>query len=675
MVERWWGRRGVYARDFASLVRPASGGILTTDLVAATRARGWDTRAFRGTPELVRHNLDDGIPVVALIQVARDRYHYVVVVGWSDGRVVYHDPATAPYTSIDEDAFLARWTGADRWALVVRPAPVVPVKASTDATVRATAEATVRASADATVRSSADATVRSSADATVRSSADGAAPVSTDSTMPCALWLDRALDAAADNRLDDASTVLAQAGRACPTEPLVLRETAGVRFRQGRHPEVIRLASEYLALVPDDELAWQLLATSRYLAGDRGGALEAWNRMGRPTVDLVRIDGMREIRFREIARAISLPAGTLLTSSRLALARRRASDVPALRQVSVDYQPVPGGIVEVRAAVLERPVVDPAWQLVAAGAIGAVTQKRVSLRIASPTGGGELWTAGWRWESARSRAVFRLDMPADPGLPGVIAIEGAWERFRFSLGAGGTAIFDQTRRSAVVAFGGWIAPWLRTSAALRLERWSGDQRYLAASVGAQLRARDDRFQLSARTEHAVAVTDQPSYTSGAVRAAWASSLGLSRTAWSARLGFDRVGRHAPIGTWPMAGGNLDWALPLRAHSATIGRSLAGRSAGRGIISAGIAGDHPVHRTGPLVFAAGLFLDAARIVSPADGSPDRFHLDGGAGLRIGIADGRLGIVRIDLARSLVADRDAALTFGVEQNWPLFQPVRH
>jgi hypothetical protein len=266
-------------------------------------------------------------------------------------------------------------------------------------------------------------------------------------------------------------------------------------------------------------------------------------------------------------------------------------------------------------------------------------------------------------------------MPADPGLPGVIAIEGAWERFRFSPDPGGTAIFDATRRSAVVGFGGWIAPWLRPSAALRLERWSGDQCYLAASVGAQLRARDDRFQLSARTEYAVALTDQPSYTSGVVRAAWASSLGLSRTAWSARLGFDRVGRQAPIGTWPMAGGNLDWALPLRAHSATIGPSLAARSAGRAIISAGIAGDHPVHRTGPLVFAAGLFLDAARIVSPADGSPDRFHLDGGAGLRIGIADGRLGTFRIDLAKRLVADRDAALTFGVEQNWPLFQPVRN
>ena len=77
MVERWWGRRGVYAEDFISLVRPELRGILTSDLVAAARARGWETRAFDGTPEEVRSILEQGQPVVALIQVAPGRYHYV----------------------------------------------------------------------------------------------------------------------------------------------------------------------------------------------------------------------------------------------------------------------------------------------------------------------------------------------------------------------------------------------------------------------------------------------------------------------------------------------------------------------------------------------------------------------------------------------------------------------
>ena len=51
MVERWWGRRGVFAEDFAALVRPELGGIRTTDLAQAATDRGWDTRLLEGTKQ------------------------------------------------------------------------------------------------------------------------------------------------------------------------------------------------------------------------------------------------------------------------------------------------------------------------------------------------------------------------------------------------------------------------------------------------------------------------------------------------------------------------------------------------------------------------------------------------------------------------------------------------
>lgn len=632
MVERWWGRRGVYGEDFADLVRPASGGILTSELESATRARGWDTQVLRPTPESVQRSLHDGVPVVALIQVAPGRYHYVVVLGWTEGRVVFHDPATAPFTALDEDAFVARWNGAAGWALGIRPMPVTPAVAGGDDT------------ASSPLRS----------------------------TMPCPPWIDLALDAVADGRLEDASTLMARAGQACPADPMVLRETAGIRFKQGRDAEVIRLASRYLILVPEDAYAWQLLATSRYRAGDRGGALEAWNRVGRPTVDLIRIDGVRGVRFREIAGAISAPGGTLLTPSRLALARRRVSDVPALSRAVVDYQPVPGGLVEVRASVVERPHLDHALRLAAAGAIGAIAQKEVSLGVATPTGGGELWTGSWRWAAARPRGAISLETPARPGIPGTLTIAGSWERFRFALDSAGAPLFEETRRSASVGFGSWVTPGVRPLIAFRLERWSGGRRYLAGSLSAEVRARDDRFEVSARAEYAVALLDHAPYTTGWTRATWASSLGLDRAAWSARLGFDWAGRQAPLGTWPMAGTELAWALPLRAHTLTAGGALAGRSAGRGISSAGLSADRPIHRSGPLLLAAGLFVDAAQIFAPADGSRENpFYLDGGGGLRVGLGDGQLGVLRIDVSRGLLSGGRTAVTAGVHRSWPLLR----
>ena len=631
MVERWWGRRGVYAEDFANLVRPELGGILTTDLASASRARGWDTRVLHGTPELVQQSLHDGVPVVALIRVAQDRYHFVVVLGWSDGRVVFHDPARAPFTTIDETQFLASWTETGRWALAIRPGPAAPDTVS----------------------------------------AGNLTPVPVDS-MPCPPWLDQALDAVATQRLDDAARLLEEAGNACPSEPLVLRELAGVRFKQGRHAEVSRLATEYVALVPSDAHGWRLLASSRYLMGDQDGALRAWNEVARPTVDLVRIDGVRKVRFQEIAGAVSVPHGTVLTPARLALARRRVSELPALREAAVNYQPVPGGITEVRVAVVERPTVGRAWRLVSAGAIRALVQHEVELEVASPTGSGELWSGSGRWEYARPRAVLRVDMPAHLGFPGVLGIEGAWERFRVALDPAGVTVTEESMRSAVVGFGGWVTARVRPSAALRVERWSGDRQYLAASMGAEFRALGNRFALSVTGDHAVSLSAHPSYTQGGARVMWASSLGLGRAAWSTRLGFNWVSAEAPLGVWPVVGGNLSWAIPLRAEPLADGGLLAGRSTGRTILHAGLAGDYPVYRLGPLVLAAGVFLDAADVSSAAAGSgQSRFALDGGGGIRVGIGDGQLGVLRIDLATGLPADRSSALTLGVHRSWPPFK----
>lgn len=630
MVERWWGRRGVYAEDFAGLVQPTLGGIRTTDLTAAVRARGWDTRVHAGTPEAVQQSLREGVPVIALIEVSRDRYHYVVVLGWSDGRVVFHDPARAPSIAVDEVQFLARWTGADRWALEIKPAP---------------------------------------APAAVTAPADGTTPVPADS-MPCRPRLDQALDAVAADRLDEAARLVEEARRACPSEPIVLREMAGVRFKQRRYPEAIQLAADYLALVPSDQQAWQLLATSRYLTGDLDGALEAWNQAGRPIIDLVRIDGVRRIRFQSISGAISLTHGTMLTPARLALARRRVADVPGLHRGVLEFQPVPGGLVEIRAAVTERPMIEPVWRLLAAGAVRAVAQNEVSLEVASPTGAGELWSGSWRWEPARPRAAVRLELPAAPGFRGVAGLEGSWERFRFALT--GTAIAEETRRSTGVGFGGWVTAAVHPSAAVRIERWSGNRRYLAVSAGADVRARNNRLALSATSEHAVALSTDHPYTRAGARAMWTSSLGLGRAAWSTRLGVDWASPDAPLGTWPVVGGNLSWAIPLRAHSQRGGELLPGWSAGRGIIHAGLAGDHPVYRVGPLIVAAGVFLDGARVLAAADGlANDRFYLDGGAGLRIGVADGQLGVIRIDLAKGLLDSGRVALTVGVHRSWPPFQ----
>jgi hypothetical protein len=94
-----------------------------------------------------------------------------------------------------------------------------------------------------------------------------------------------------------------------------------------------------------------------------------------------------------------------------------------------------------------------------------------------------------------------------------------------------------------------------------------------------------------------------------------------------------------------------------------------------MLHGGVSGDHPIFRAGPLMVAAGIFLDGAKIRNPADGSgQDRFYLDAGGGVRVGILDGQLGVLRIDLATGLT-EHGTAITVGLQQSWPPFRKSAH
>lgn len=81
------------------------------------------------------------------------------------------------------------------------------------------------------------------------------------------------------------------------------------------------------------------------------------------------------------------------------------------------------------------------------------------------------------------------------------------------------------------------------------------------------------------------------------------------------------------------------------------------------------------RTALFTVAAGIFVDAAQVREPGDGSgQDHFYLDAGGGLRFGLLDGSLGVLRIDLATGL-NDHSTALTVGLQQEWPTLRSRTH
>ena len=273
MVLRYWGERGVAAESFSDLVDRSAAGIRTDALIADLKRRGWMATGLKGTDETIRDELAKGRPVLTLIEDRPATFHYIVVLAVHERGIVFHDPARAPFLVMSAAEFesamacgrqmdgdgaaiwLARRDDPSRRGSVLdRSGRLAPRRLSAHLAIGQWQRACAwRRPATSTRRSS---SLRRQLDA----------------QRPCANW------------------------RAC-----------GCCRSDG--PEASDLASAATAADGQDVYAWKLLATSRFVEGDRMGALAAWNRVGEPRLDLVRIDGLTRTRHRVVERLLSVDTG------------------------------------------------------------------------------------------------------------------------------------------------------------------------------------------------------------------------------------------------------------------------------------------------------------------------------------------------------------------------------
>ena len=296
MVFRYWGDAHADVQEFAPLVDRRAGGIATDALTAAVTSRGWRTSRVDGSLEALGARVHDGQPVVVLLPDRADRYHYVVVIGVSDAAVVVHDPAWGPSRTIRAADFERSWNAAGFWSLVILP----PVASTGTATHWPDPETPVLASA--------------------------AEPADA-----CDVRLNRALDEIRAQGLDRADALLGEVRSECPAAPGPIRELSGVRFAQRRWNDAAALAREVLRHNPADEYALDVLGSALFMQNDDIGALQAWNRIGKPRVNRVRIDGLHHTRYQMVAELMGIQPNMLLTAEMYGRARRRLGELPRSR--------------------------------------------------------------------------------------------------------------------------------------------------------------------------------------------------------------------------------------------------------------------------------------------------------------------------------------------------------
>jgi hypothetical protein len=618
MVLRYWGERDVLPQDFASLVEPAGDGIRTSVLADAVLRRGWQAVPAGGHGNApaawLASEIDKGRPVIALVEVGPRTYHYVVVVSVTANDIIYHDPARAPFRIVSHDEFDRQWEAANRWALVVLPAAGMAPVGSREPVAAANSAAEL--------------------------------PAST----PCRELIAQSIALARAGQLDDAERGLRAAGALCPDTAEPQLELGGVRFLQRRYAEAESLAAGALEASPEDEIAWDLLGTSRYLQGNLQGALEAWNEIGRPRTDVVRIEGVERLDHPVVVKRIGLEARAPITPSAFGRAERRLIDLPTIKRASLNYFPRADGSADVRAVLAERSVLPSG--LIGWGAVGVNSAFRRELRllVAGPFRQGETFDIRYRWRPNRPRLRLGFAMPAPGFLPGILGVEGWWERQTYQSPE---LPLREVRNRVGAYLTDWITDDLRWLAGGAADEFSG-RRYLAFHAGLERRWFDDHLSTVVSGGYWTPTGFQENtrgFGQGHAQVSWRSSTNASAPEWLARAGYTAVGQTAPLAVWPIAGSGESRGPLLRAHELHSDGIVVSGVFGRHMAFGSLEYQQPVYaRKGASVAVAG-FADTGRAWQrPFSPGPSPLHVDVGVGLRLS-AGGYDDQLRIDFAYGL------------------------
>jgi hypothetical protein len=464
----------------------------------------------------------------------------------------------------------------------------------------------------------------------------------------CDVLVAEGVRAAQENQLDAAERTLVSA-LGCPGAA-AFRELAGVRLLQQRWADVTAAAETAVRIAPDDTHAWKLLGAGRYLQDERLRALEAWNHAGEPRVDLVRIDNLSRTRHRVVERSIGVEAGEVLTTASFRRAQRRLSEVPAFAAARLQFQPVPEGQVELQGAVTERQLLPGSAFSWAVFGMTTAAVREVRLAAASPTGGGEALTVGWRFHPNRPRVTLGLLAPTPWG-GGVWGAMAAVERQEFDTEGAVAA----RRATALATLSDWVSSSVRWELRGGVDRWRDLGRFATAGGALTLIALDDRARAVLRgagwfgSERFATGELQFNVLSSRTRRGFVASI-----SGAAQLASEVT----PLDLWFGGDTGLARQPALRAHPMLDGGRLRVERLGRSFVGLTAEAQHWWPQTGRLQTAAALFVDTGRTALRAGLHP-RTDADVGLGVRFGVV-GVSGTFRADVAKGL-RDGATALSF--------------
>ena len=460
---------------------------------------------------------------------------------------------------------------------------------------------------------------------------------------------------------DERSRTAAARSAAQPTAvPGSLGELAGIRFADRQWAQAAKLAGQAVVRDPADRYAWDVLGSSRFMQDDLVGALRAWNRIDKPRIDLVQLDGVRHTRYRTISSALGLAPNDLLTADAFRLANRRLDDLPDRTLSRLSYAPDVNGFATVRAAIVERS--EPPHGAIDWAVVGLRTAVDRELRadFPGPSGQGGLWSASWRWWANRPQVAVVFAAPRVGRFGGVWRVDGSWDSQAYATSP--LQSFTEVHTHGGLTVSNWATPNVRYSIAGGLDRWRvAPDDLRAAFVGGTIEHRwlGERLSTSGQVTAWLPSSSHAAFSKIALSAAFNTSQTSSDWTYIADVGAEHASAAAPLGVWPGAGDGYIRKPLLRAHPLLADGvvQLGDNSVfGRTVSYANVE----VQRWLRSLSLARIGIAGFADLGTAEHATTLVQVDVGAGARVRIPRAA-GTLRIDVARG-VPDHAHALTIG-------------
>lgn len=452
-------------------------------------------------------------------------------------------------------------------------------------------------------------------------------------------------------------------GRRYPEGSDAVRARAA--FDEERYAEAEELARRSVRSDPEDSAAWRILAASLFLQGEKVEALSAWNRIGRPRIDLRRIHGLTTVTHPKALSRLGTEEGEILTPDRMRLAQKRLRAVPSVSRVRVAYAPNPDGSVELHLYAMESDPFWDSWRQVAGLTLDGLTREHAAIRIPGLLGEGEAMEAGVSWMRARSSASLEFSTPSTP-LPGVVSVRGSWLSERYlgpdqpgNAAASSTATREEWKK-LVLSLEDWVVPDLLLHGGFGVTDWREHGVFWGLEAEAYSLLAAETIGGRITGEVWVPAGSGTPFSVFHAESRWRRGIGDGqRVRAEVRAGFSIASENAPLSLRPGAGQGIVRPHLLRAHTlyrdAGILRERLNPTLWYGGAEVGTRG----WQTGPFRFSPALFLDG---IVPAR---DPIQLDLGASVRL-ILPGVEGWLEASVARGLMDDA-TAVSLAWRESW--------